>query len=139
MAKYPDDLYPFSAAYLIAALPQLHERVIIDPSAPSSVRVFGKSMHVLAAGWVLAIGWLWLDALQQHQFRTGVPFDLLGAVSGLLPALVLGAIGWTFARVAGRAPYVELQRREWWHACWWSLVPVAMLLVTVWLIVQEAQ
>lgn len=141
MAEYSDDLYPFSSAYLIAALPQLHERVIIDPSAPSAVRVFGKSMHVLAAGWLLATGLLWFATLPQHQLGTGVALSLdwMETVSGVLPAVALAAIGWAFARVAGRAPYIELQRREWWHACWWSLIPIAMLLATVWLIVRETQ
>src|SRR5215208_6658430 len=129
MAEYPDDLYPFSAAYLIAALPQLHERVIIDPSAPSAVRVFGKSMHVLAGGWVVAIGWLWLETLRHQQLGIGLPLrlDAMETVAGVLPAVALTAIGRAFARIAGRAPYIELQRREWWHACWWSLVPIAML------------
>ena len=84
MAEYSDDLYPFSSAYLIAALPQLHERVIIDPSAPSAVRVFGKSMHVLAAGWLLATGLLWFATLPQHQLGTGVALSLdwMETVSG---------------------------------------------------------
>jgi hypothetical protein len=145
MADYPGeflpgDLFPFNAAFLSAALPHLHERVILDPSAPSSVRVLGKSMFVLAAGWLGAVGWLWWETLQQHQLRSGAFPELYAAdtiAGGIVPALVMAVIGWLFARFAGRAPYAELERREWWHAFWWTLTPNALLLVTVWVMLQE--
>jgi len=140
MQDYPGDLLPFSTAYSLAPLPHLHERVILDPTAPSAVRVLGKSMHVLAAGWTLAAGWLWIAMLQQHQLRHEVPPRLLAMdnfIGGAVPALVLAAIGWLFARVAGRAPYAALEGREWRHAVWWSIVPNAMLFLSVWVMLHE--
>ena len=38
----------------------------------SAVRVFGKSMHTLAAGWILSVAWLWIAEIQQHLLREGV-------------------------------------------------------------------
>lgn len=142
MADYQGDLLPFPSAYLNAALPHLHERVIFDPSAPSAVRVLGKSMHVLAAGWALSISWLWIETLQQHFLRHNEPppnYAMDTVASGVVPALVMALIGWAIARAAGRAPYRELERREWFHAFWWSIFPNAMLLLTVWVMLQEAR
>jgi hypothetical protein len=48
-------------------------------------------------------------------------------------------MGWLFAKMTGRAPSPALERREWWHAVWWSLVPNALLLATVWVMLQEGQ
>ena len=64
MADYPGDLLTFSSPFLI--LPPVSDHVVIDPSKPSAVRVLGKSMYVLAVGWFISIGWLWVATLQQH-------------------------------------------------------------------------
>ena len=42
-------------------------------------------------------------------------------------------------RWAGPAPDSTMQRREWWHAFWWSVVPTALLLATVWVMIQESR
>jgi hypothetical protein len=83
---------------------------------------------------------LWFAAVQQHHVRPGMPppRDAIEIIAGgLIPAIAMAAIGWLFARYVGRAPYLELERREWWHALWWSFVPNALLFVTVWLMVLE--
>lgn len=106
------------------------------------MRVLGKSMHVLAAGWALSIGWLWVETVQQHLYRRNVPppsYALDTLASGALPAVVMALLGWGIARLVGRAPQADLERREWWHAFFWSLFPNLMLLVTVWVMVQEAR
>ncbi len=113
-----------------------------DRVRTSAVRVFGKSMHTLSAGWIAAIGWLWVAAIQQHMLRHDVapPNYAAGTlVSGIIPALLLAALGAIINRWTGPAPDPALQRREWWAAFWWSLVPNAMLFTTVWVMIQEAQ
>lgn len=135
MADYDGELV-FPRAFLTASLPHLHERVILDPSAPSGVRVLGKSLYLIAAGWVISVAWLWVEAVQQHLRRNNVPPpDIAGGtiVGGIVPALLMAAAACAIARYAGRAPHATLERREWWHALWWSLLPNALLLGTVWL------
>ena len=70
---------------------------------PSSVRVFAKSLHVLAAGWIVAVGWLWLAGVRQSLARHGAWPDedaLSILAAGGLPALALAAT----ARWLGRVP-----------------------------------
>lgn len=136
MTEYPGDLLPFPPAYLVSSLPHLHDRVILDPSKPSGVRVFGRSMFVIAAGWLLASGWLGVSALQQpglsaHHFA---PASIAAA---LVPALLMVLVGYGVGRYAGRARYAELNWREWRHAIWWSVVPNALLLSTVWVVLTQ--
>jgi hypothetical protein len=146
MADYQGDLLSFEAvldrAFLTASLPRLHEHVVIDPNAPSAIRVLAKSMHVLASGWVLAIGWLWISTLQQHVLRHGMAPDYYAMgtmVTGLIPAALMALVGIVIDRWAGRAPNKYVHRREWWHAFWWSLVPNVLLFTTVWVMLQEAR
>ena len=123
-------------------LPHVHEHVVIDLTRPSAVRVLGKSMYVLAIGWLASIGWLWVATLQQNLLRRGAfpPLYALDTLAGgVMPALLMAAIGWLFAKLTGRAPSNRLERREWGHAFWWSLVPNALLLFTVWVMLQEGQ
>jgi hypothetical protein len=141
MAEYLDDLLPFSSTFLLSSLPHLHERVILDPSKPSGVRVFGRSMYMVAAGWTVAVGWLWLGSVQPHGWLFGAAAPVQGIVAAivrLLPALVLVAAGWTVGHFSGRAKYRELNWREWRHACGWALVPNGMVLATVWMILNSA-
>ena len=142
MADYDSELLSYPSAFLIAPLPHLHERAILDPSAPSSVRVLGKSMHAMAAGWTLAIGWLWVETLLQHFRRHDAPppnYAIETVFGAVVPAIAMALIGWGIARVAGRAPYPRLERKEWWHAFWWSVFPNLMLLATVWVLIQDAR
>jgi hypothetical protein len=137
MADPLDDLLPFRSNYLLSSLPHLHERVIRDPSKPSGVRVLGRSLFVLAAGWTAAVLWLWIEALQQHVWLFGAPPSLYGVhgiIVRLLPAITLALAGWMVGRVVGSAPYRELEWREWRHACGWALVPNALVLSTAWII-----
>jgi hypothetical protein len=72
------DFFSLYAAYLIPPLPHLHEHVIIDPSKPSGIRVFGKSLFMLAAGWGLAVAALAQSAVRPEVFglsRLGLGTD----------------------------------------------------------------
>jgi hypothetical protein len=144
MADYRGDLLSFEAvldrALLTASLPHLH--VMIDPHSPSAVRVLAKSMHAFAVGWIVSVGWLWIATVQQHLLRRGVAPDAyaLNVVLGaLIPAALLACVGYAIDRWAGRAPSRRVHRREWHHAFWWTLMPNALLLVTIWVMIQEGQ
>ena len=118
-------------AYLMVAAPRT-----------SAVRVFGKSMHTFAAGWIISVAWLWIAEIQQHQLRQGVAppgYALSTLVLGLIPAALIALLGRTINRWAGPAPDNSRQRREWWHAFMWSVVPTALLLATVWVMIQESR
>jgi hypothetical protein len=108
---------------------------------PSSVRVFGKSLYVLAAGWIVAVGWLWVAAVRQSLSRQDAWPDGYGLsmlVAGALPALALVGLARWLGRLSQPTPNAREDRREWRHAFWWSLVPNVMLLITAWLMIQAA-
>ncbi len=109
---------------------------------PSQIRVFGKSMFVFAAGWVGAVSWLWIAELQQYIRRHGdaPPNYAASTMSlGIVPAILLTVFGLVVAGWTGRAPHPQLERREWWHAFWWAVVPNWLLFGTVWVMIQAAR
>jgi hypothetical protein len=115
---------------------------MIDPSAPSDIRIFGKSMYVLGVGWFGSVIWLWVAELRQYIYRhdQAPPYYSVGTVlSAILPALLIVFFGKVIKFLAGKAPTEPLERREWWHAFWWCAVPNALLLITVWVMIQEAR
>ena len=99
-------------------------------------------MHTLSAGWLVSVTWLWIAEIQQHLLRMGTVPPYYGAatiVSGAVPAVLLAWTGVVVNRWAGPPVTPDLERREWWHAFWWSFVPNLLLLLTVWVMIQEAQ
>ena len=108
----------------------------------SAVRVFGKSMHTFAIGWIASVAWLWIAEVQQHLLREGVAppgYALSTLILGLIPAAMMAMVGKAINRWAGPAPDLKMERREWWHAIWWSVVPTALMLATVWIMIQESR
>jgi hypothetical protein len=104
----------------------------------SSLRVLGKSLHLLAAGWTVSAAWLWLAELRQHVRRHDVlPPDYAVAtiITGTVAALILEAIAVVFVRWTGSATLRTVERREWHHAFWWSVYPNVMLFYAVYLMV----
>ncbi len=114
---------------------------MIDSSRPSAIRVFGKSMYVFAAGWLIAVAWLWGAGLYQQIYRHGTPPPNYAAglaiIGGVIPSFFIFLCGKIIGRLAGRAPETRLERREWWHAFWWAFVPNAQLFATVWIMIRE--
>ena len=107
-------------------------------SQPSGVRVFGKSLYVLGAGWAASIVWLWLAGVRQHVYRFGTTPDDLGLpllVAAAVPTLTLGLVALAFDRMTGKAPTQAEEKREWAHAFWWSLFPNVFLLLAVYLMI----
>lgn len=106
----------------------------------SAVRVFAKSLHWLACGWALSVGWIWLAGMRQVLVRQGAfPSDwgiatiLAGSVSTLL---IEGLAVWLI-RLVGTAPHLGLERREWNHALWWAAFPNLLLIGTAYLMTIE--
>ena len=104
----------------------------------SSMRVLGKSLHLLAAGWTMSVAWLWLAELRQHVRRHDVlppDYAMATLLTGSMAALILEAIAVGFVRWTGSAASPTIERREWHHAFWWSAFPNVMLLCAVYLMV----
>ena len=103
---------------------------------PSSVRVLAKSLHLLAAGWIVSVGIVRVVALRNDaRLNGGDPWDAHVAmiVAGIVPALILGASALAIERRAHSAPAAADDRREWVHALWWSVLPIVLLLEAVYL------
>jgi hypothetical protein len=103
---------------------------------PSAVRIFAKSVHWLAGGWALSVGWIWLAGMRQALVRQGsFPSDwgIATIVAGSLAALLIEGVAVWLIRLAGIAPHAALERREWHHAFWWSVVPNLLLIGTAYL------
>lgn len=99
-------------------------------------------MHTFAAGWIASVAWLWVAEIQQHLIREGVAppgYALDTLVIGLIPASVIALVGLAINRWAGPAPDGASHRREWWHAVLWAVVPTLLLLITVWVMIQESR
>jgi hypothetical protein len=122
-------------------LPLINLPMIFDPTRPSSVRVFGKSLHMLTAGWALSVVAIWFAGVQQSMLRDGVApadYGLAVLLTGVVSSLLLEAFAFWVTRQTGRAPLATLQRREWHHAFWWSLFPNLMLWATAYLMISSA-
>lgn len=104
----------------------------------SHLRIFGKSMHLLAAGWMLAVVWLWMAGLRQHVRRHDeLPADygVNTIITGAISAVVLELLALLFVRWTGSAATQAVQRREWHHAFWWAAFPNVLLLYTVYILI----
>ena len=104
----------------------------------SSIRVFGKSLHLVAAGWTISVVWLWMAELRQHIRRHDVlppDYAMATLVTGTVAALILEGIALGFVRWTGSATTRTVERREWHHAFWWAVYPNVMLLYAVYLMV----
>src|SRR5262245_21453280 len=104
--------------------------------SPSAVRVFAKSLHILAASWFVSVAVLWgAEQRQDQRLNPGAGRDAHVAtiLEGVIPTLVLelSAIGMHRWTVAAAGP--SDQPSEWVHAFWWSLLPVGLLFETVYL------
>jgi len=112
------------------------------PDFPSGVRVFAKSLHWLAAGWFVAVVWLWVAMLRQHMLRRGgMPPDyaLASLIQGFVSAAALEMLALWCVRATGKAPNRPLERREWHHAFWWSAFPNLMLIGTAYLLILSSR
>jgi len=142
MADYGSAPVPFPSPLLTESFGRVHEYFMNYASSPSAVRVFGKSMHMLASGWAVSVVWLWIAQVQQHILRQGFAPDYYAArtlIEGLIPAVLIAIVGVAINRWTGRAPNKFLQREEWWHAFVWCIVPNALLLFTVYVMIDEAR
>jgi len=101
---------------------------------PSSVRVLAKSLYLLAAGWIVTVGIVWVVQIRRDaRLDFGDPLDphLTTIAAGIVPALLLGASALTIERKIPPAPGTVDDQREWVHAVWWSVLPIVLLLEAV--------
>jgi hypothetical protein len=104
----------------------------------SSVRVFAKSLHWLAAGWVIGIVWLCIAQIRHGWLLdplTPTNFHIDTLIEGILPALVVEMTALLAAAWTGAAPTPAIEWREWEIAFVWSLLPNLLVLYTVHLMV----
>jgi len=110
---------------------------------PSSIRVFAKSLHLIAAGWLLGVLWLWLSQIQQNVIRFGVPpegYAMNTLLEGIFPAALLELAALYVVDFIRKAPPGTEQRwREWHHAFWWALVPNLLIFATAYLLIYEGR
>lgn len=109
-----------------------HQAWIVVPSH-SLIGVFVKSLHLLAASWVLTVMSLWL-ALDPAQ-RGGANMLLHAAIPAFgIEAAAWSVERWTKARV--RIAYARARARslEWKRAVSWTTVPIAFLAVGAFLV-----
>lgn len=99
-------------------------------------------MYMLAAGWIGSVAWIWIAEVQQYLRRHGEPppsYALATLSGAVIPSLCMVAAGWFVARFAGPVLDRGIDRREWWQAFWWCLVPNLQLVTTAWVMIQEAR
>jgi hypothetical protein len=109
-----------------------------DTSHPSGVRVFGKSLSMLAGGWAVSILWLWLVGLRQHVSRFGTTPDDFAVsllIAGAIPALALALLARRVGKLTGGAATAAQEKHEWRHAFWWALFPNLFLLATAYTLI----
>lgn len=137
MAHYSSESVPFRHQLTVPRV-QVHRTIMVDTSRPSRVRVFGKSLYVLAAGWMVSVLWLWIAEVRQFIYRFGTRPDDLALptlATGIIPAAALAVLAFGLTRLTGGAPTPGQERREWQHAFWWSLTPVLFLLATAYIMI----
>ena len=103
---------------------------------PSAVRVFAKSLHLLAATWIISVAVLWGAQLRQDERLNPAGLrdpHVATILEGVLPALVLEASALGVAGLARQPKGTFDERREWIHAFWWSILPMVLLFETVYL------
>lgn len=108
-----------------------------DMSHPSTVRVFGKSLYMLAGGWATSILWLWLVGLRQHVDRFGTTpddFAVSVLIAGAIPALALTLLARSVGKLTGVRATAAQDKHEWRDAFWWALFPNLVLLSTAYLL-----
>jgi len=105
----------------------------------SNARIFAKSLHLLAAGWAIAVLWLcWAQIQRGHLFDAAINYhvDTAGTlIEGGIPALLIEVCACFTIALIGKAPAPALERREWWYAFIWSLFPNVMIFYTVYMMI----
>ena len=106
----------------------------------SAVRVFAKSLHWLAIGWAVSVGWIWLAGTRQILVRQGTwpsDFGMWTIIAGALSTIAIEVVARWLIRLTGPAPLSSLEQREWRQAFWWSAFPNLMLIGTAYLMTIE--
>lgn len=92
---------------------------------PSSVGVFAKSLHLVALGWIVSLGYLWLS------LRQTFVLDLRTILLAIVPLLFVEGLAWSTTRWSEWTPGRLQYEAEWRRAFWWSLLPNLLLLAAL--------
>jgi len=92
----------------------------------SSISILPKALHLVAAGWVLSVAYLWLAMRHTAGWSAMDPRTLVFAA---VPLVFIEALAWSAA--AWTPPLRRRLDGEWWRAIGWSLVPNLLLLAAV--------
>jgi hypothetical protein len=113
---------------------------VIDPSAPSQIRIFAKSMYMFAAGWLIAALWLWYSGVQQHilrHYEAPPQYALRTLIIVISPVPFIALSGLLIRWWSGPAPTPGLNRREWIAGFWWALCPNWIMFTTVYVMIRD--
>jgi hypothetical protein len=108
---------------------------------PSSIHVLAKSLHLLAACWLVCVCWVWVAQVRLQFRRFDTPpegYAVSTLIEGAVPTLAIEGMAIALAISIGTVPGSADPRREWLHAFWWMIVPNLLLLGTAYLMILEA-
>ena len=111
-------------------IPRTYTSSYVAATHPSFVRVFAKSLHLLAIGWVLCVAYLWVS-LEQAVGPNAI--DVRTVVFAAAPLCFVEALAWW----TNASPARSRRGGEWGHAFLWSIVPFLMLFGACFLILNS--
>ena len=111
-------------------IPRTYPSSYVALTHPSFVRVFAKSLHLLAIGWVLSVAYMWVS-LRETGGSSAI--DVRTVVFAAAPLFFVEALAWWTNAWPVRAP----RNGEWGQAFLWSIVPFLMLFGTCFLILNS--
>jgi hypothetical protein len=92
------------------------------------VRVFAKSLHLIAAAWIATLAFLWIAI--EHNQADGLGMLVRTAIPALaIETLALSVDHWT--KAVGN--FARSHQHEWEHALAWAIVPIILLIGTAFL------
>jgi hypothetical protein len=97
---------------------------VVEAAFPSQVKVFVKSLHLLAVAWIATVVAVWMTLEPNRPFGA----DML--VRAGLPVIAIESFAWWFdhwtSEVGGR---MRAHMSEWGRALQWNIVPMIFLAV----------
>jgi hypothetical protein len=107
---------------------------------PSSIRVLAKSLHLLAACWLVCVCWLWVAQIRLQFRRFDTPpegYAVSTLIEGAVPIVAIEGAAIALATWISMVPGSADSGPEWLHAFWWTIVPNFLLLGTTYLMILE--
>ena len=102
--------------------------------------MLAKSLHLLAACWLVCVCWLWVAQIRLQFRRFDTPpegYAVSTLIEGAAPLAAIEIMAIALAAAIGTVPGSADSGREWLHAFWWTVVPNFLLLGTTYLMILE--